>query len=245
MDKARSRPAFYAVGTGGWRDWWVLLHPPYTAWHLSYVVLAASLAPTFHLDRLVATLAAFALAVGISAHALDETHGRPLGTRISSRVLYGAAVVTLLGACGLGVAGVAQVGPGLLVFIPLGAFLVFAYNLELFGGVFHSDAGFALAWGAFPVLTGYYAQGGRLDAAAFLAAAAAFALSMAQRSLSMAARTIRRRTQSIEGTMMLRDGSVVQIDERALLQPLERGLRWMSWATVALALGLIVARLAL
>ncbi len=27
-------PAFYAAGTGGWRDWWTLLHPPYTAWHL-------------------------------------------------------------------------------------------------------------------------------------------------------------------------------------------------------------------
>lgn len=245
MDKAEIRPAFYAVGTGGWRDWWVLLHPPYTAWHLSYVVLGAALAPTFHLDRLAVTVAAFALAVGISAHALDELHGRPLQTRIASPVLYGVAGVALLGAVALGVIGVDRVGPGLLLFIPIGAFLVFAYNLELFGGVFHSDAGFALAWGAFPVLTAYFAQAGRLDGAAFLAAAAAFALSMAQRSLSTAARTVRRRAQRIEGTMVLRDGSVVPIDERALLAPLERGLRWMSWSTVALALGLIVARLAL
>ena len=122
MDKAERRPAFYAVGAGGWRDWWVLLHPPYTAWHLSYVALGAALAPTFHLDRLIVTVAAFALAVGIGAHALDELHGRPLRTRISSRALYVAAGIGLFGAVGLGLAGVSRVGPGLLLFIPVGAF---------------------------------------------------------------------------------------------------------------------------
>ncbi len=42
---ARSAPAFYALAPGGWRDYWTLLHPPYTVWHLSYVVIGASLAP--------------------------------------------------------------------------------------------------------------------------------------------------------------------------------------------------------
>ncbi len=32
-----ARPAFYALASGGWRDYVTLLHPPYTAWHLSYV----------------------------------------------------------------------------------------------------------------------------------------------------------------------------------------------------------------
>jgi len=54
--------AYYALGSGGWRDWWVLLHPPYTAWHLSYVVMGAALAPVLDLGRLAATLLAFALA---------------------------------------------------------------------------------------------------------------------------------------------------------------------------------------
>ena len=39
----------------------------------------------------------------------------------------------------------------LLPLIAVGAFLVLAYNLELFGGRFHTDLWFALAWGAFPV----------------------------------------------------------------------------------------------
>ena len=39
------RPAFYALATGGWRDYVTLLHPPYTLWHLSYVAIGAALAP--------------------------------------------------------------------------------------------------------------------------------------------------------------------------------------------------------
>ena len=63
-----ARPAFYAAGPGPWRDWWTLLHPPYTAWHLSYVVIGACLAPRVDVGLLLLTLAAFFLAVGISAH---------------------------------------------------------------------------------------------------------------------------------------------------------------------------------
>jgi len=71
------RPAYYSARPGAGEDWWSILHPPYTAWHLSYVVIGASLAP--HLDsvRLLATLLAFFAAVGIAAHALDERHGHP------------------------------------------------------------------------------------------------------------------------------------------------------------------------
>src|SRR5947209_11600411 len=99
------RPAFYALSSGGWRDLVTILHPPYTAWHLSYVALGAAAAPTVHVDRLLAALAAFFLAVGISAHALDELQGRPLGTDISERGLVTLAAAGLLGAVGIGLAG--------------------------------------------------------------------------------------------------------------------------------------------
>src|ERR1700676_5174162 len=96
------RPAFYAARAGGWRDWWTLLHPPYTAWHLSYVVIGACLAPVVHVDRLVATVLAFLLAVGVAAHALDELNGRPLNTKISSRWLVAVAVLGNGGAVAIG-----------------------------------------------------------------------------------------------------------------------------------------------
>src|SRR5262249_47824763 len=50
------RPAFYALRPGGWRDLVTVLHPPYTAWHLSYVALGAAAAPAVHADRLGAAL---------------------------------------------------------------------------------------------------------------------------------------------------------------------------------------------
>src|SRR2546421_1645821 len=178
------RPAFYALRRGRWRDLVTLLHPPYTAWHLSYVALGAAAAPTVHLDRLLAALAAFFLAVGISAHALDELHGRPLGARISERALVTVAVVGLLGAVGIGLAGALTVSVTLLPFVAVGSFLVVAYNLELFGGRFHSDQWFAAAWGAFPALTGYWGNALSLDAAGLLVAARCWALRGAQRRLS-------------------------------------------------------------
>jgi hypothetical protein len=222
---------------------WALLHPPYTAWHLSYVLIGASLAPALNLTRLVATLLAFFLAVGISAHSLDELRGRPLRTEIPGPVLWVAAVAGLTGAVGLGIAGIVLVGAGLIPFILAGVLFVFAYNLELLGGRLHGDFWFALSWGAFPVLTSYFAQTGRLSVAAVVVAAAGYALSYGQRALSTPARLLRRGTRSVEGTQILNDGSQLHLQEASLLRPLELALRAFSWGVVALSVGLVVARL--
>jgi hypothetical protein len=240
---ATLRPAYYAAGPGRLRDWWTLLHPPYTAWHLSYVVIGASLAPKVSTSRLVATVIAFFCAVGISAHALDELKGRPLRTSIPSGVLFVATVIGLLAAIALGVAGVVKVGWVLVPFMVFGPFLVVAYNAELFGGLVHTDVGFAVAWGAFPVLTAYVAQAEDLGVAPVVAAVAAFALSYAQRALSTRARLVRRRLASVEGKLVLSDGSTVVIDERFLVGPLERALSALSWSTVLFAAAIAVARL--
>jgi hypothetical protein len=237
-------PAFYANESRGWRrDVVALLHPPYTAWHLSYVLIGAGLAPHVNLARLLATLVAFFLAVGISAHALDELRGRPLRTDIPSSVLWAAAIVGLMGAVALGVLGMTLVGVGLLPFIAAGVLFVFAYNLELLGGRLHGDFWFALSWGAFPLLTAYFAQTGTLSLGALGAAAAAYAISYGQRVLSTPARTLRRKTVSVSGTLTMRDGTQTQLDEPALLRPLEQALRAFSWGVVLLGLGLVAARL--
>ena len=181
--------------------------------------------------------------MGLAAHALDELHGRPLGTKIPTGVLVGVTIVGLAGAVALGIAGLARVGWVLIPFLVLGPLLVLAYNLELFGGFVHTDVGFALAWGSFPVLVAYVAQTGRLAVAPLLAAAGAFALSAAQRRLSTPARLIRRRVARVEGSVTLHDGEVLPIDQQSLLGPLEGALHMMSWAVVLLAAALAVARL--
>ncbi len=236
-------PAFYAAGATGWRrDVWALLHPPYTAWHLSYVLVGAGLAVHVDLARLLATLLAFFFAVGVSAHVLDELHGRPLGTTLPAAALWPAAVAGLAVAVGLGLAGVSVVGPPLLAFIAAGVLFVFAYNLELGGGRLHGDFWFALSWGAFPVLTSFYAQTGRISIAAVLAAGAAFALSWGQRALSTPARLLRRRATGASGSVSLAGGAAIPLDRAVLLRPLERALRAFSWAAVAIGIAMVASR---
>lgn len=217
------RPAFYALARGGWRDYVTLLHPPYTLWHLSYVALGASLAPHFRLDRLLWGLAAFFLAMGVAAHALDELKGRPLRTAIPTPVLVGLAASSLAGAVAIGVGAAAAWGWGLLAFVAVGAIAVPAYNLEL---ALHNDAGFSLLWGAFPALTGYFVEAQTLRIEAFAVAAFAFAASLAQRSLSTPVRQSRRTESTTAG-----------------IEPIERALRLLVWAMVALAVAGVTARL--
>ena len=232
--------AFYAVGrgTGGLGDWVTLLHPPYTLWHLSYVAIGAAVMPDLVLWRLAGTLLAFFLAVGIGAHALDELHGRPLGTGISSGLLTATAVASITAAM---VLGLVYGGWKLLPFVIAGGILVYAYNLELFGGVLHSDVWFAVAWGAFPVLVGAYAQHLTLSLAAGVAAAAAFFLSLGQRALSTPARMLRRRVNEVAVRLSFPDGSEAELGRADLLAPLERALRYFVCATSAVAVAMVLA----
>ena len=238
-----ARPSWYALETGGWRDYVTLLHPPYTAWHLSYVVIGGCLAPVVAWGRLGAAVVAFGLAVGIGAHALDELSDRPLGTSIPSSVLAGLAALAIAGACAIGVAGAVTFEPWLLVLVPVGLFLVLAYNLELLGGRFHSDLWFGLAWGGFPVICGYAAVAGDLGVAAFLGAAFGVLLSLAQRVLSNDVRRVRRSVVRVSGELELRDGSREALDAERLIAAEERGLRLLAATVVVLASALVALRL--
>ena len=243
MGEPSDRPAFYALEGGGWRDYWSLLHPPYTLWHLSYVVIGACLAPVVNFGWLFETALAFFLAMGLAAHALDEMNGRPLRTRIADGVLAAIAVVGLAGAFALGVHGAIVVSPWLWVFIAVGGFLVVTYNLELFGGAFHSDLWFALGWGAFPALTAYFAQTATIRVEAILVAAACAALSTAQRALSTPVRRLRRQVATVSGEMVTTEGVREPIDASSLRAAPERGLRWLSVAVPLFAATLLVARI--
>jgi hypothetical protein len=226
-----ARPAFYALRRGGWRDYVTLLHPPYTLWHLSYVAVGAALAPRMDWALLGWTTLAFFLAMGIGAHALDELAGRPLQTLIPSRVLAALAVVSIAAACAIGCAIAVEQTLWLLVFVAAGGFIVVAYNLELFGGAFHGDLWFAAAWGAFPVLTAYFAAAHTIRGAAVAGAAYAFALSWAQRTLSTPVRAVRRRHPS-----------EVTEAERAIAPMAERALEVLAAASVLAAAALLLAR---
>jgi hypothetical protein len=241
------RPAFYALRPGGWRDLVTVLHPPYTAWHLANVALGAAAAAEIHTDRFIAALAAFFLAVGIGAHALDELNGRPLRTELSDRTLIGLAVCSLAGAIGIGIAGCFIVSATLAPFVVAGGFIVIAYNLELFGGQFHTDFWLAAAWGAFPALTSWWVNtlsfgSAQTVVAGALVTAGCFGLTTVQRRLSTPVRRLRRKTVSVSGEQRLEDGTVIPLTASELAGPLDGSLRGLSWAVVALAIGLVVIR---
>jgi hypothetical protein len=243
VDGTAARPAFYALRSGGWRDYVTLLHAPYTLWHLSYVAIGAGLAPDFSGRRLAAALAAFFLAMGIGAHSLDELNGRPLRTRIPTPVLAALAVVSIAGALAIGIASALVWTPWLLLFVAFGGFIVVAYNLELFGGRLHTDLWFSLSWGAFPLLTGYFVVAEEVRIQAVLAAVFAALQSYAQRLLSTPVRFARRHVSAVSGTIELVDGRSEPLTRDTLLRAPERALQVLAVGTVALGLALVVLRL--
>jgi hypothetical protein len=192
---------------------------------------------------LVETLLAFFLAMGISAHALDELNGRPLRTRIPDGVLWALAALGLAGAVGLGIHGAIEVTPWIWALIVIGALLVVAYNLELLGGALHGDLWFALGWGAFPVLTAYVAQTGSIRIEAILAAVGCAVLSAAQRVLSTPVRRLRRFVLAVRGEIELADGGVEPVDASSLRRAPEGALRLLCIAVPLLAAAFLLARL--
>ncbi|HEX7610402.1 MAG TPA: hypothetical protein VF380_07005 [Solirubrobacteraceae bacterium] len=243
MRAAPERPAFYVRGGGRAGDLLTLLHPPYTAWHLSYFALGAAAAPKLHLDRLLWGLAAFALAVGVAAHALDELHDRPLRTALSDRTLQWLAALSMLGALAIGIGGVLTVTVWLAPLVIAGGLFLPAYNLELLGGRLHGDMWFAIGWGAFPAFTGYFVNAEKIALPGLLVAAGCMAMSVAQRRLSSPARELRRRTGSVTGVRTRTDGSAEELSVARLLAPLDGALAALSLAMVVTACAFVAARL--
>ncbi len=224
--------------------WWVarLLDSAAPAVHrLAPVVrlAGAALAPAPDPRVVLGALLAFGLAVGIGAHAFDELRGRPLGTRTPTPVLKALGATGLALAAALGITASTVVGPGFLALVLLGVLLVAAYGFEM--APFHSDLGFALAWGAFPVVATAYAVGAP-SLSTGLAALGAALLSLAQRRLSTPVRALRRRAVAVTGQVSYRDGSTQPIDAPGLIAVPEGALRLLWPAAVLMSAGVLGAR---
>jgi hypothetical protein len=234
-------PAFYARPGSVGGDLVTVLHLPYTAWHLSYVAIGAALASPFDPLRMAGTLLAFFLGTGIAAHALDEYRGRPLATSLSNRVLLGLGWGGMAGALAVAVAGAVRISPWVLAWAAAGVVMAAGYALE-WPRWLHTDAGFAIAWGGFPTLVGYWAQAERLTLAVLVVAGAGALLAAAQRALSTPARDLRRRAQGAVVHVDRGSGTETWPTER-LLATWERPLKLLSWMVVVLAVGLVASRL--
>lgn len=237
--------AFYDVpGTGWLRDIWVLLHWPYSLWHLSYVVIGAALAPGMRWSLLGWTILAFTLGMVVAGHIWDELYGRPLKTRIPGKILGIVGAISIAGAICIGFSIGLRETIWVLPCIFFGAIITFAYNLEWGpGGFFHRDEFFGLAWGAFPVITAYIAQAHTLTYPAALLALFAYLSSMAQRKLSLQSRFWRRKVTFINGYYQAGQYRQEPITRETIIAPIDRGLKYFNAAIVTLAVGMLVYRL--
>ena len=232
-----SRPAFYARTGSPMADFVTLLHLPYTMWHLSYVAIGAALAMEVDALRLLGTLIAFAVGLGVGAHALDELHDRPLSTGLSAKSLRFLGWGGLAAAATIALVGSYVISPVALLWGAAGVLLAAAYALE-WSTWLHSAAGFAISWGAFPVLVGYWAQTESISVGAVVVAGAAGLLALAQRALSTPARRLRRNTTEANTAASDQDW-----DQSNLLSTWERPLQLLALAHVLLAVGLLLTHL--
>ena len=235
------RPAYYAPVGSLSGDLIALLHPPYTAWHLSHVAIGAALAPRVDWPVLAATLLAFFFGTGVAAHAIDEKNGRPLHTALSERTLTLLAVGGLLASLVVAAIGAVRLSPWVLAWAGVGVLLAAGYGLEK-PAALHTSLGFALAWGGFPVLVGFWAQTQVITIEAVAMAAAATLISMVQRTLSTPARHVRRNTDQAE-MILSRGTSAEKWDEEKILATWERPLRLLVWFMVTLAAGMLIAKI--
>lgn len=248
----KPKVAWYDIRTQRWlRDALILLHLPYTLWHLSYVAIGAALAPELNWGWLLWTLLAFFLAMGIGAHCFDELKGRPLQTKFPDLALSLVGSASMSGAIVIGVLLGVQETIWLVPCIVFGGFIVGAYNLEWFGGRFHTDRWFGIAWGGFPVITAYLAQAHALSWQVCLVALACILYSMAQRSLSRQSRFFRRKVSGLQGHYFdvgeqpVVPGYTVRRGRHTLktediIRPADLALKLMTWAVAAAAAGMLL-----
>ena len=240
------KPTWYTIGKGGIiSDVLNLLHFPYTIWHLSYVLIGIALSPIIYADRSLATLFAFFLGLGIGAHALDETMGNPLETKLSRLNLYAIGLSAVSAAVAIGLYYAFTVSLLLLPFIGVEAFFALVYNLEMFQKKFHNTIVFALSWGVIPFLTGYFVNSLQLGLDSLIAAASVGLLTYVQRTLSLQARSIRRSERSNVHSLRLESGEEVPISADELISPAEKSLKALTLMVLLMAVALVLHRIVL
>jgi xanthine/uracil permease len=199
---------------------------------LSYTVIGGMLAPSVAWDRVGALLVIYFLGLGIAAHALDALGSRgpkPWGEVFSRRQLWSAAAAALIIAYAIAGYYSLRYVPWLAVIALLEGFFVFSYNLEWWGGRFHTDGWFALSWGALPVLAGYVMQTNALSFAALIVAGAMAALSVVEITASRPYKTLKRMPNRSEA-------------DEALAARYENILKSVSLGVIALGMGLAAFR---
>ncbi|SRR5579883_338802 len=217
-------------GPTGFRVFVGLLFLPYTGMCISFALIGSLLAPQIAWDRAAAIVVIYALGLGVSAHAADSIGSKkikPWGSYFRKDQLVLLMSVSLAAAYALGAYYIIFHTPSLLVIAIMEGFFLFAYNFEIFDGLFHNNFWFAFSWGALPLLAGFVIQTNSVALVPVVAAVAAGAVSYAEIKMSRPYKDLKRSGHG---------GPQVQA--------LEMGLKVTSIGTIVCALALLVFRIA-
>jgi len=201
---------------------------------LSFSVIGSMLATPLYRERVLAIVIIYFLGLGIAAHALDALGSKtlkPWGTIFTKGQLWFMAVLSLSLAYALAIYYMVRYVPLLWVLAISEGFFVFAYNLELFKGRFHTDTWFAFSWGFLPVLAGYIMQTNRISAAALTLSIAMALFSMVEIKASRPYKDLKSRF------------NILQEGEKALMIRYETILKSISLGVILLGAGLLIWRM--
>jgi hypothetical protein len=217
---------------------------------LSYVLIGAMLSPTIYPDRVLLTLLAYFLGLGLSAHALNELHAAHWTKALGKTELIIIFALPLGGALITGVYGIVKLlaisgsplaSATLMTLILLETFFLFAYNTEAFNGRFHSDVAFAFSWAVLPTVLSYYVNSLRITVGVVLVALAMAATAGIEINLSRWCKDLRRRSALTE--LQFADGTQQNMSTLELTARPEKALKLIVVVVDMVAIGLVVYRL--
>ncbi len=242
--------AWYARSGSKVRELYTIMHLPYTSMVLSYTLIGAALAPSVYPSRVILTLVAYFLGLGLSAHALNELYARHWGAALSKSELQLLFAVPLIGAILIGLyatmtlyasSGTLFASLVLLLFIALETLFVFLYNADFSGGRFHSDLAFAFSWAALPTLIGYYVNAMTITAVAILMSIAMAATAGIEINLSRWCKDFRRRSPLTK--IRFANSTELDLSTTELIAKPEKSLKLIVVVVDLVAIGLILHKL--
>lgn len=211
-----------------------LLFLPYTGMVLAFTIVGSMLAEEIYWDRVGAIVFGYFLCLGIAAHALDalgSKQTKPWGKIFTRRQLWFMALLSLVVGYLIAVYYMILYAPLLWGVAIMEGFFVFAYNLEWFGGRFHTDSWFAFSWGFLPALAGYILQTNQISIEALIVAASMAFFSTIEIKTSRPYKELKRRS------------STLRAEEKLLVLRYEVILKCVSLGVILLGASFLIRRL--
>ncbi len=207
-----------------------MLFLPYTGMCISFTIIGSMLSESIAWDRVLSIFIIYFLALGVSAHAADNLGSKkikPWGNYFSTFELRLMVIGGLSVSYILGIYYIITFAPLLLIIAIIEGFFLFAYNFELFNGLFHNNFWFAVSWGGLPLLAGFVIQTNSISVLSLISSIMAFLVAYTEIRISRKYKELKRKPQDV-------------VDCNA--ENLERSLKVISLLTISFAVLLTVCR---